>query len=965
MLSHDDIIDKIEEFGHPINRPGMCFGIALMGLQAILLKDTATLKKRLNLLSEIPKGKLLETLKSAENRRAELHVTARKALQAEWHEQVKTTDEKIDFVKRLDPEKHPAYYQALSARLSAADKKLTERDLLLLSIPAYLEGIAIYFKAHPQLFENEYSVVVTDDEEAEEKKAEINQIILVPREDGSLKCKLISKGKIEQILISQDALKEELGKDSQEFYAVLKNKEPAKLKAYITNIVNILAKTDPLLKKDPRPNIQDALLTFPRVLPAALMEQKTKDVSTPAVQQIEKWSGIYDQKGLSHYFNVLGKKLDEYKVTEPVSFLLRSSNHTITVSWHPDQSWQLVDANQLWLFDRLMTGDELADKVLDGFITNEITTFATEAYAINTVAEQVKSAIHACQQDRDWQTIHAVNTKNVLAKDSFNISWLYTAAKGGYTETVKQLLEAKAEVDQANNGVTSLYMAAQNGHSETVKLLLKAKADVNLADNNGVTTLCSAALEGHIEIVKLLLEAKADVNQANSDGATPLYIAVLKQDGEIVTQLLEAKAGVDLATKKNGYTPLYIAMLAKNVHGEIIKQLLEAKAEVNLAEKDGTAPLYIAAANGHSEIVKLLLETKAEVNQRAGDDLDGATPLYIAVQKRNGEIVKQLLEAKAGVNLADNDGATPLYIAVQKQHSEIVKLLLEAKAEANQGADADLIPLCTAAFNGNLEVVKQLLKAKAGINLAENDGATPLFIAVQRGHAEVTNILLDQKGIDCEASAKQSVRPLFVFANANNKNRKSIVEALFHKKGINKTHLANFTPLHAAAFYGRLEVVKALLLKGANPNAVTDNNISAFEFAEIMGHTSICDLIKKAIAEQKPVIPQEESLLQKQSLLKEKKEAINDPDYLLLITSLNQMQGALKSDTNLIKQSEILLLQKVINTYEDAKGEIPIRACLTKVIEDVEMNRIYQAMAKNSDIFEVIKEEVNKKKGLS
>jgi hypothetical protein len=56
MLSHDNIIDKIEEFGHPIDRKGMCYGIAMMGLQAILLKDTTTLQRRFSLLSRIPKG---------------------------------------------------------------------------------------------------------------------------------------------------------------------------------------------------------------------------------------------------------------------------------------------------------------------------------------------------------------------------------------------------------------------------------------------------------------------------------------------------------------------------------------------------------------------------------------------------------------------------------------------------------------------------------------------------------------------------------------------------------------------------------------------------------------------------------------------------------------------------------------------------------------------------------------------
>ena len=648
MLRHRDVIDKIDEAGYPINRSGMCFGIALMGLQAILLKDTDTLQKRLKLLHQIPKGKLLEALSTVKKRRALLHDEARNVLQAERHKEIKSTDEKVAFAKRLDDEKRPVYYSALSARLTEADKKLTEEDLLLLSIPAYLEGIAIYYAPdnYPQLFENEYSIIVTDDKQAEEKKPETNQIILAISENGSLRCKLISKGKAEEIFISKDSLEEELGKASQEFYAILKSKELAKFKPFITNIINILSKKDPLLKKDPKAKKQDAILTFPRVLPVALMEQKNKDVSTPAVQQVATWSGVYDQKNqkeLSVYFNVLAEKLYEDKMKEPVAFLLHSSNHAITVSWEPGkQLWRLVDANRLWLSDKLMTADELANNVLATFSKNGITTFATEVYAASAVAEQVKSAIYACQQDKRWQAIHTVSPKKALAKDSYHGSWLYVIAENG---------------------------------------------------------------------------------------------------GEVKT-------------------------------------------------------------------------------------------------------FKQLLKAKADVNLKKNDGATPLYIAAQE---------------------------------GQIEIVKLLLEAKAGINKARNDGTTPLYMAAQNGYVEAANILLDQKEIDCEASIRASVDILM--DHAKTKDRNAALQALFHKKGVNQKTLADFSPLHAAAFFGHFDIVKALLLKDANPNAVTKNNlsalefvetlflkgtnpnamtknnISALEFAEAMGHTSICDLLKKVIAEQKTVVP--------------------------------------------------------------------------------------------------------------
>src|SRR5947208_3889730 len=83
---------------------------------------------------------------------------------------------------------------------------------------------------------------------------------------------------------------------------------------------------------------------------------------------------------------------------------------------------------------------------------------------------------------------------------------------------------------------------------------------------------------------------------------------------------------------------------------------------------------------------------------------------------------------------------------------------------------------------GNLEAVKILLAAKAPIDDAAPDGVTPLIAAVVKFHEHVALHLIDS-GADAKAAK------------------------------------AGYTALHAAALTGQINVAKALMAHGADPNA--------------------------------------------------------------------------------------------------------------------------------------------------
>ena len=179
---------------------------------------------------------------------------------------------------------------------------------------------------------------------------------------------------------------------------------------------------------------------------------------------------------------------------------------------------------------------------------------------------------------------------------------IYVAARDGFLEIVKMLLQHNADPNQAktDTGPTPVYMAAQNGHVACVKVLLEHNADPNQGrTDDGRTPVFMAAYEGHVECTKALLENSADPNKATAiNGAqTPLYAAARNGYVDVTKALLENNADPNQATTDDGQTPVFIAALQSHV--ECLQVLLEHNVDPNQAlTTDGTTPLHAAAVGG-------------------------------------------------------------------------------------------------------------------------------------------------------------------------------------------------------------------------------------------------------------------------------------------------------------------------------------------------------------------------------
>jgi len=144
--------------------------------------------------------------------------------------------------------------------------------------------------------------------------------------------------------------------------------------------------------------------------------------------------------------------------------------------------------------------------------------------------------------------------------------------------------------------------------------------------------------------------------------------------------------------------------------------------------------------------------------------------------------------------------------------------------------------------NNDLIGVKKYVKEGADVNEANDTGESVLASSLRYGcDLELIMFLIDS-GADIYDFDEEGVS---IFDMAVTYNNIEMVKYLI-SKGIDvnaTTRRSRFTPLMAAACYGRVEIAKLLLQNGANKDAVDAKGISVIDFARKTNKKSILQLL--------------------------------------------------------------------------------------------------------------------------
>ena len=189
---------------------------------------------------------------------------------------------------------------------------------------------------------------------------------------------------------------------------------------------------------------------------------------------------------------------------------------------------------------------------------------------------------------------------------------------------------------------------------------------------------------------------------------------------------------------------------------------------------------------------------------------------------------------------------TPLWIASTKGCPQVVKLLIQAGADANEVLDVRGWSLLHEAVRINCKVLSQLLLGGAEINKQTTDGLTPLHVAASYGKfPKAVEFLLDM-GADPNVADEFGHTPL----HSATLWRPSNVVKMLLIKGAETDHLApklgseeHGTALHMATKRGLKQQVRLLIDAGAKINIRDHYGKTPLTYAHQRGYTAIGNLL--------------------------------------------------------------------------------------------------------------------------
>ena len=211
--------------------------------------------------------------------------------------------------------------------------------------------------------------------------------------------------------------------------------------------------------------------------------------------------------------------------------------------------------------------------------------------------------------------------------------------------------------------------------------------------------------------------------------------------------------------------------------------------------------------------------------------------LFEAIKSGNAaEATRIAREHPSALTARDANGASPRLVAIYYQKHDIAKALADAKGQ---------VDFFEAAALGRVDRIKQLLREDPSLASAYSpDGFPAVGLAAFFGHLEAVRTFI-AAGANIHAAATNAFKVQAIHAAVASKNLDIVRAVLEAGADPNAAQQQGFRPIHEAGSSGSRELAELLLKYGADATLKGDNGKNAIDNAREKGHAELAAWLEK------------------------------------------------------------------------------------------------------------------------
>jgi ankyrin repeat protein len=207
--------------------------------------------------------------------------------------------------------------------------------------------------------------------------------------------------------------------------------------------------------------------------------------------------------------------------------------------------------------------------------------------------------------------------------------------------------------------------------------------------------------------------------------------------------------------------------------------------------------------------------------------------LFDAIKAGKADEVRQLVQQNPALKQArDASGASAVLVAAYNMKPEVVTALLDL------GAPVDIFE---ASVLGKVDRIQEILKSDR--NRASEyapDGFTPVALAAFFGQPAAANALI-AAGADVNAAAKNGLKVAALHAAVAGGKLEIVKAVLEAGADPNAQQQAGFRAIHEAGTKANRALAELLIAHGADPSLPNDEGKTAIDLAREKGHAEFAD----------------------------------------------------------------------------------------------------------------------------